>query len=773
MELIRLDSKAGMVCLSASDMALVSMRAGFDSGQEFAAQMKNLPTFVIGYFDDKRRYRHISSKSFSKVNIAQSTDGGGRQTVTGVFSGLVAFDITVTVTATSCKCSEYVDFGITLDNQSDVQVFQVQYPYVVCRFHLDGEKGSETIALPHGYGSGRIIKNAGDAVFSGGWWSRKLRPDSSRTWEISTASGGIRQGSHYPGMQYAQFLCYYNDRGGIYIACDDTVANVKLFLPLDAGDCLRMGVSHIGDWPQNGSRTLEYRTRLTFFKGDWYDAADIYRSWFEKTQLYQPIYLRKDMPQWLLKSPVYITIRPVGMIDCGPVEPLSEFLPYEKCIPLLEDIAKKVNAPLCIIMMGWEKRGSWLFPDCFPPAGGEESMKNFVAMARERGWRVGMFGNGNNFCIENTWAHDDSGYALYDKMNVDSFACIEPDGKVWDARWDWRPGVLMCISQPQTIEMSREYVRHVVEEWGMESLQFMDQNNGAGVFPCYSDKHGHPAAPGKWMQDGITKFMTELRSISAPGLEVIHSAESGLSEVSLPLFHETELRIYPPEFNNDYIPMYQYLFHDCTVLHAMMGFGPEPYHLALRTAASYIYGTIPGGVLKGDGLLLDLDTGNWAEWVAPVENHDNAMHIMKSCAAMRRSRFASHLVYGKMQRPLENFESGRHIWTDLRGTEQNLASVFQTVWVTQEGEVAAALANWRETPQEVTLSDPRFTNGQKLTLWCADDQLEAYEVAASDVAASDVTASDVAASDVAASDGKLTFTLPAASCCMLVVRQES
>ena len=746
MELIELATSVGTVRLRAADMAVVSMRAGFDPDQEFAAKTDHTPTFVLGYFDAKRRYRHLDSGRFSQCRVTQSVSGG-RQTVTGVFTGLDAFDATVTVTAAASPDSAYVDFGVSLDNRSQVQVLQVQYPYIICRFHLDGTQGAETIALPHGYGSGRIIRNAGDSVFDGGGWSRRLRPDAARSWELSSNAGGIGMGSHYPGMQYAQFMCYYNDRGGVYLSCDDTAANVKLFLPLDAGDVLRLGLAHVGDWPTNGARQLEYRTRLTFFKGDWYDAADLYRSWFQTTSWYVPIRRRTDMPRWLTESPVYVTIRPVGMIDAGPVKPLAEFLPYEKCIPLLENIARQTEAPLCIIMMGWEKRGSWLFPDCFPPAGGEASMKRFIEMARERGWRVGLFGNGNNFCIENTWARDDSGYELYDRLDVDRFACIEPDGKVWDAHWGWRPGVTMCLSQRQTLELSMEYVRHVVEDWGMESLQFMDQNNGAGVFPCFSDEHGHPPAPGKWMQDDIVRFTNALRSVTAPGLEVIHSAESGLNEASLTLFHETELRIYPPEYNNDYIPLYQYLFHDCTVLHSMMGFGPEPYHLALRTAASFIYGGIPGGVLKGDGNLLDLDTVNWAEWFPPVENQDEALRMIRSCTAIRRSRFGDYLVLGQMQRPLAGFMADRHRWTDPRGGRQDLACVFESVWQSPQGGTAAALANWRNSPQTISLSDPRFAGERELTLWCALESLQSQPVSTA--------------------DGQITVTLPALCCCVL------
>ncbi|MFA6109117.1 MAG: hypothetical protein WDA75_10120 [Candidatus Latescibacterota bacterium] len=185
-------------------------------------------------------------------------------------------------------------------------------------------------------------------------------------------------------------------------------------------------------------------------------------------------------------------------------------------------------------------------------------------------------------------------------------------------------------------------------------------------------------------------FMRAVQAIQQPGLEPIHSAESGLNEGCLALFQETELRINPPEYDDSDIPMYQYLFHDCVVLHAMMGFAPEPYHLAIQRASAFIYGSIPGGVMRGDGLLLDMDTPNWAEWKEPIEDHDQAMRMIRSCNEMRR-KMANFLISGQMERPLKVFGSNRHRWIDPRGRAQNLATVFHVVWSDEEGHLAVAI----------------------------------------------------------------------------------
>jgi len=744
MDHITLHSAGGSMKLRASDMAVISMIDGA-SGQEFISETQNTPAVVVGYLDKRKFYRNVDSGECQSISVSHNEQGDSI-TVEGVFTGFRGMDITLTLRASASKSDPHFDFTVELDNRDGSRVIDVQYPFILCRFDLMGEKGAETIVLPHGYGTGRIIKNASESTFDGFGWNRKLGADSNKAWEFSSDHSYF---NHYPGMMFAQFMCYYNDRAGLLLACDDTQANIKRFQPLDRGSGLRLGVSHVGDWPEAGRRALEYKTRLRFFKGDWYDAADLYRAWFkQQAHWYEPIRERKDIPKWLLDSPVYVTIRPVGMLDTGPNDILDEFIPYEKCIPLLEKIAEQVNAPLSIIMMGWEKRGSWVFPDCFPPAGGEESMRNFVSMARERGWHVGMFGNGTHFVYENVWADDDSGYDLFHELNVEKFVCREIDGKMWNSRWGWRPCLNLCITEEGTIKLAREYVEHVVD-WGMESIQFLDQNCGSVTFPCFASNHHHPPAPGKWMHEGMAQFMNELLSIKKPGLEPIHSAEAGLNECCLKLFHETELRIYPPEYNDNYIPLYQYLFHECVVLHAMMGFAPEPYYLALRSATAFVYGEIPGGVLRGDGLLLDMDTSNWAEWKEPIEDHALAMKMMRSCNDMRRDMM-DYLVCGQMERPLAQFTSERHRWTDPRGGKQDLANVFHTCWSKAGGAQAVALANWRDTEQIVVLGDPRL-NGVTLRFSCAAPEIERT---------------------VIAHEGhSVTLTIPAMSCCMLELVQ--
>ena len=116
---------------------------------------------------------------------------------------------------------------------------------------------------------------------------------------------------------------------------------------------------------------MGYEVVLQTFKGDWYEAAGIYRDWSRKQKWAAlPLHQRTDVPDWLLDSPPHIIIRMQGQVDHGPGEPNKEFLPYPKLVPLLEKVSKQIEAPLVGVVMAWEKPGPWVYPNSLPPVGG-------------------------------------------------------------------------------------------------------------------------------------------------------------------------------------------------------------------------------------------------------------------------------------------------------------------------------------------------------------------------------------------------------------------
>jgi hypothetical protein len=683
---------------------LVSLRSLNAPDQEFIHSSEDHPTFVIGFFDEKRNYHQVGSLQARNVNVTVSRQDD-HSVISASYHQVDGLELDIHFSISASPAEPFCRWKLSVDNFSGLELINVQFPFVVCAYDLAGKQDSESVVLPHGYSSGQLIQNFKGEEWQvspyGVFWRRKLKPDTWTAWVWN--EGNI---DHYPGWQFAQFMAYYNDRAGLYLACEDHQGYLKSFKILDRNPGFRLAVAHLGDWPQEGSRQLEYDIVLGSFQGDWYTAADIYREWSLKQPWFIPLHRRKDVPEWLLDSPVYITIRPQGILDEGPVFPVQEFLPYEKCIPLLERISDQVKAPVTAVLMGWEHAGSWIYPDCFPPIGGDESLANFTRLARQRGWHVGSFGNGTQWLIGDGWNNYD-GQNFFREMQGETAICRRPDGSGWLVMNYWRPGYPCCLGTPLTRKIANEYFSRLVG-WGFESIQFFDQNCFAITFACFAKDHEHPPLPGRWMNQVMAKKIAEFREIASQAGEagLIHSAEAGVNEYCLQLFQEADVRVFPPGWENNVIPLYQYLFHECLVLNGMMSAGQEPYHIEISAAINGVLGGIPGGVLKGNGALMDKDTINWAPWEPSVGDEQSGFAVLRTVTALRRGPGKEFLVFGRMLRPANVIGIYMMRW-EWGGRKNHVPSVFHSAWQAPDGRVGIVLINWTGNTRRVIISDAR------------------------------------------------------------------
>jgi len=669
---------------------LVSFRSQSAQDQELIASIGDHPVFAIQYLDDARVFRELTSLDAEDVSIRCSDN-----VVTMEFARLGGRDLAAGVTVRASADDPMSRWSITVRNNSGLEVASVQFPFVIAAYLSPDASADSALLLPHSTGS--LIKNP---------LPESIGPDHSRAWQMGAGSNGPT--SHYPGSVFAQFMAYYNRRAGIYLACEDTDGRVKLIKALHRDPGIRLGIAHVGEWPREGTRTLEYDVVLGAVAGDWYAAAEIYRSWSLKQKWAAPLHRRKDVPDWLLDSPAHITIRPQGVLDEGPIFPVEEFLPYQKTIPLLEKIAERVDAPLVAVIMAWERAGSWVYPDCFPPIGGDESITEFSAMARERGWHVGSFCNGTRWVTSHTWNNYD-GRAYYEQQGGSESVCRAPDGGPWNTDWSWRNSYTCCMGTPKTRQIAVDFVRRLVD-WGFESIQFFDQNVGAATFACYSADHEHEPMPGRWMPRKMEETIALFREAARDAGEedVIQSVEQPCNEYCLPLFQQCDVRVGPPSSGQDsFVPLYHYLFHECIIMHGMMGYGPEPYHLPIRNAYNGVLGEIPGAVMIGDGTLLNKNTPNWAPWDPKVGSDEDALEMIRTVTAMRRGPGRDFLVFGRMLAPSQVAGIDIVRW-EYDKQVREVPAVFHASWQAPDGRFGLVMANWTTRDQAVNIAEPRL-----------------------------------------------------------------
>ena len=688
---------------------LLSLKATSALDQEFAVSNEQVPVFVIQYLTPDKQFRQIASTEAKEVDVRlaekPASSGGKEKTLTADFTGLGGLDLAATVAVRTLTDDPLSYWSVSIRNQANLAVTDVQFPFIVLSYRLAGKSGSEALLRP--YGTGQFLESPKP---------QDLEPDSPHAWQFRPENGDA---SHYPGLTFAQFLAYYNDRAGVYVSCQDSSGSVKLIKPVhNRAEGIRLGISHVGDWPAVGERDLGYNVVVRTFEGDWYDAAELYREWtLNQPWATAPLHQRKDVPNWLLDSPPHIIVRIQGQLDEGPAEPNAQFLPYSKVVPLLENVSKRIDSPLVAVIMSWEHPGPWIYPDCFPPAGGDQSLSEFTKLARERGWHVGSFCNGTRWVTQHFWSGYE-GEKFFAEQQGEKTVCRTHDQQPWRESWDptWRPSYACCLGVARTRELADDFVRRLMRD-GLDWVQFLDQNVGCATFPCYATDHGHAPAPGKWMNSGMQLLLDSFRKIAAEETaksqgqrRFVFSVESPPNEFFMPNFQICDQRIVPPGhrgYGHAFFPLHSFLYHEFVVIQGGFGSAPEPYHMPIRNAYNLVVGEIPGGVLTGDGSLLNRDTFNWAPWVPPVGDNDDSLQMLRSTAALRRGKARDFLVFGRMQRPAAATGIKVVHW-ETDGQVHKIPAVFHSAWQSPQGSFGIVMANWTKETHEVTLSDSRL-----------------------------------------------------------------
>ncbi len=673
--------------------AIASFRSTFGADRELLIPgHARLPLFKIEFMNDQSEFKTVTSSEAKQVSISKSGNQDG-QTITIEYTeiGQLPVDARVTIRCPSRETLTY--WSLEVNNGTTSWIGHIQFPVIQVPFDNPANKDFS-----------HILSSTADGVLAG-----PVAPsmsvgqrDGAEVWRFNNYSGRWTR---------TQLMAYYNDAGGLYVACDDPKGLPKFIDPLMESDGVTLGLGHYPGTRGPGEARLPYNVVLGTFQGDWYAAAEIYRDWasrqpFCATKLAQ----RSDMPKWLTDSPLGIAFPMRGQGDWDPPAAENpEYTPLTNALPYLDKLAAATESPLMPIVFNWEHGGPWVQPDAYPPVGGEAAVREFMAKAKARGWHPAIYGDGLGWV---TWQKNTNydGLPYFRSHGGEDAVARKWDGTFLEDVWAWRRNYEACAGTEKGRQMILEMTRRMAE-FGPDVVQQFDQTPGPSV--CYSTHHGHPPVPGPWMAEAFSSLVISDNKIArSVNPNVAMSCEGAPPETFLQDFQTWDARV-------GLCPLYSFLYHE-------YGNGFEGFYtsrvndeaLRLSAARALVTGYIVDFTLRDKGRI----EYDWDQtWTRAVPDQAAILDWAKRTNHFRAGIARDYLVYGRMLRP----------WTVSGITERDFGwgrepLVQSATWQAEDGRIGVVLANVADLPES-----PRVElegQGSKKLVIYLDDQKEVHEV---------------------------------------------
>ena len=371
----------------------------------------------------------------------------------------------------------------------------------------------------------------------------------------------------YPGSQAMQFMLYYNDHAGLYLACHDDAMHVKSFAcgPVaDWGPFPVLSIGHYQPAMPGGELRTEYDTVVGVFHGDWYDGADIYKAWARHQWWCEKKLAQRDIAGWLRGG-------------FGVWQMSNYHIPTVKLNHPLDQIAEEVNglsadigSPLLALIFNFENGGAWTGPKgFFPPREGEEPFRAAMKKLRAAGNHGFLYMPGGNWyvAIDSYDPPFDSRSEFEAEGRLNGIA--DEHGNVNVQRWyeGWHAARL-CPATAFTRELTADLLLGSLER-GCTVVQ-IDNFPCASPEACHAPDHGHPPGYGPWYTEAWRTILAEVRRRAKALNPDCAIATEGIAEPYIPYLDMFDHRAGNMEYfghrydsdpmNGETIPLFQYVY---------------------------------------------------------------------------------------------------------------------------------------------------------------------------------------------------------------------
>lgn len=453
----------------------------------------------------------------------------------------------------------------------------------------------------------------------------------------------------FPNKVCSQFISYLFDDIGLYFGAHDTDRAFKGidFFPYNDGVAICTRLYSGADFGEGYKQN--YPIVWQACKGNWKDACDIYRAWFEKNLPSGVIKTKENesLPSWYENMPLVVTYPVRGIHDMDKMEPNSLF-PYTNALPIFDEIKSRTGCQIMSLLMHWEGTAPWAPPYVWPPYGGVNLFNEFRDKLHKNGDLLGVYCSGFGYTSKSTLIESYNCEEKIKNENVLEGVCHSPANKpelgITCTPYQ-RYGYDICPASKRGQELLNEGFAPVFKS-GVDYAQILDQNHGGGQYMCYARGHNHPPMPGAWMTSNMQELLKSWKK-TASGM--LFGCESTASEPFIGSLQMSDNRF---ELGYPYgtpIPVFAYIYHE--YLRNFMGnqcgcpFEPTVDTLRYRLAYSFSIGDMMTLILSPKGGLMS----HWGTHdFSQPPSWEKALTFIKNMMDFYNNGAKKYLYCGKM-----------------------------------------------------------------------------------------------------------------------------
>ncbi|MFC1735669.1 DUF6259 domain-containing protein [Candidatus Hydrogenedentota bacterium] len=599
---MKLDTPFLTITFDEESLGGVASVSAYDGSIELCAEKAEAPTLFAVQIEEKGRMHTFTNLDAQDFSFEKEELGVG-QCLTLKYRDLGGADIDATATIAIDEDTGVSRWRIEVDNRADSTLVNVNYPWIQGYKGLSGSPDTDFVVVP--MGEGKLYKNP--------------------LWALLNEKAQL--GLWYPGNHSMQFTALYARNGkGFYLGSEDTKGLSKLVLPQKtkvSKTSLTTGVEFkLAEKPGEGFKT-DFDVVLAPFKGNWHDAAEIYRKWASKQWWCEKKWAeRNDIPSWFRDVWPIITIE--NYATTGGTEP--EHLRHT--MPQIAEWEKKYQdalGPCIFFWSGWERGGAWVSPDLFPPVEGEKPFDKAVRETKEMGCRLEAYFSTVLYIVK----HGET-IARIENEGL-SHAIQGKDGKRKRFTNWWGPSTKMCLATDWWQGVLKDTVVSLTKR-GFDVVQ-LDMFPISSPEPCWDAAHGHPVGHGSWSFEVGREVIQSCRAAGRKAnpelvISIEQPCELYIPYIDTHLSRDDWRDLVAPAKRAGHtdIPLFSYVYHEyITTQGYEWSMIPLP-SMAGTVATQFVRGKLPTA-FEG--------WGSWdPKWEAPSDkdrdrNRERALKLLK------------------------------------------------------------------------------------------------------------------------------------------------